>query len=83
VLRLVFALSAVFPDMFPGGFYKEPAFMHGVPANKSHSNQWRKVMPSGDKSSYTDEQKRQAEHVEEGYENRGVGQQVAGALGLL
>ena len=29
-------------------------------------------MPRGDKSSYTDKQKRQAEHVEEGYENRGV-----------
>ena len=29
-------------------------------------------MPRGDKSSYTDKQKRQAEHVEEGYEDRGV-----------
>ena len=29
-------------------------------------------MPRGDKSSYTDKQKRQAEHVEEGYEKRGV-----------
>jgi hypothetical protein len=29
-------------------------------------------MPRGDKSSYTDKQKRQAEHIEEGYENRGV-----------
>lgn len=26
-------------------------------------------MPRGDKSSYTDKQKRQAEHIEEGYEN--------------
>jgi plasmid stabilization system protein ParE len=26
----------------------------------------------GDKSSYTDKQKRQAEHIEEGYEHRGV-----------
>jgi len=31
-------------------------------------------MPRGDKSSYTDKQKRQAEHIEEGYEKRGVGQ---------
>ena len=29
-------------------------------------------MPRGDKSSYTDKQKRQAEHIEEGYEWRGV-----------
>jgi len=29
-------------------------------------------MPRGDKSSYTDKQKRQAEHIEKGYENRGT-----------
>src|ERR1700760_682661 len=29
-------------------------------------------MPRGDKSSYTNKQKRQAEHIEEGYEHRGV-----------
>lgn len=29
-------------------------------------------MPSGDKSSYTDKQKRQADHIEQGYEERGV-----------
>ena len=29
-------------------------------------------MPQGDKSSYTDKQKRQAEHIEESYEKRGV-----------
>ncbi len=29
-------------------------------------------MPQGDKSSYTDKQKRQAEHIEAGYEERGV-----------
>lgn len=29
-------------------------------------------MPRGDKSSYTGKQKRQAEHIEEGYEQRGV-----------
>jgi plasmid stabilization system protein ParE len=34
-------------------------------------------MPRGDKSSYTDKQKRQAEHIEEGYEKRGVGQKEA------
>jgi plasmid stabilization system protein ParE len=29
-------------------------------------------MPRGDKSKYTDKQKRQAEHIEKGYEKRGV-----------
>ncbi|PPC88668.1 MAG: plasmid stabilization protein [Methylocystis sp.] len=29
-------------------------------------------MPQGDKSAYTDKQKRKAEHIEEGYEKRGV-----------
>ena len=29
-------------------------------------------MPRGDKSSYTNKQKRQAQHIEEGYEQRGV-----------
>ncbi len=30
-------------------------------------------MPRGDKSSYTGKQKRQAEHIEKGYEDRGLG----------
>ncbi len=34
-------------------------------------------MPRGDKSKYTDKQKRQAEHIEEGYESRGVEEQEA------
>lgn len=34
-------------------------------------------MPRGDKSSYTDKQKRQAEHIEEGYEHRGVSEEEA------
>mgnify|MGYP001550825604 CR=1 FL=1 len=29
-------------------------------------------MPRGDKSSYTAKQKRKAEHIEEGYEDRGI-----------
>ncbi len=29
-------------------------------------------MPRGDKSSYTDKQKREAQHIEEGYEKRGT-----------
>ena len=31
-------------------------------------------MPRGDKSKYSSKQKRQAEHIEEGYEKRGVGE---------
>ncbi len=34
-------------------------------------------MPQGDKSSYTDKQKRQAEHIEEGYEKRGTSHKEA------
>ena len=34
-------------------------------------------MPQGDKSSYTDKQKRKAEHIEQGYEHRGVGEKEA------
>jgi hypothetical protein len=34
-------------------------------------------MPRGDKDSYTDKQKRQAEHIEEGYEKRGTSKKEA------
>ena len=34
-------------------------------------------MSQGDKSSYTDKQKRQAEHIEESYEKRGVPEKEA------
>ena len=34
-------------------------------------------MPRGDKSSYSSKQKRQAEHIEEGYEKRGVSSKEA------
>ena len=34
-------------------------------------------MPRGDKSSYSGKQKRQAEHIEEGYEKRGVSKKEA------
>lgn len=34
-------------------------------------------MARGDKSKYTDKQKRQAEHIEEGYEKRGVSKDEA------
>src|SRR4051794_11552533 len=34
-------------------------------------------MPRGDKSRYTDKQKRQAEHIEKGYEERGTPEKEA------
>ena len=34
-------------------------------------------MPRGDKSAYTDKQKRKAEHIEDSYESRGVGHEEA------
>lgn len=34
-------------------------------------------MPQGDKSAYTDKQKRKAEHIEEGYEKKGVSKKEA------
>ena len=36
-------------------------------------------MPQGDKSAYTDKQKRKAEHIERGYEDRGVPRKEAEA----
>jgi plasmid stabilization system protein ParE len=36
-------------------------------------------MSQGDKSKYTDKQKRQAEHIEEGYEKKGVPEEEAEA----
>ena len=34
-------------------------------------------MPQGDKSAYTDKQKREAAHIEHAYEERGVGHEEA------
>lgn len=34
-------------------------------------------MPRGSKEAYTDKQKRQAEHIEEGYEKKGVSSKEA------
>ena len=36
-------------------------------------------MPIGDKSAYTDKQKRKAEHIEEGYEKQGLSPKAAAA----
>jgi hypothetical protein len=37
------------------------------------------IMPGGDKTSYTAKQKRQAAHIEKGYEKRGVSKKTAEA----
>ena len=42
-------------------------------------NQKKTTMPQGDKSSYTDKQKRQAEHIEAGYEKKGLSTKTAEA----
>jgi plasmid stabilization system protein ParE len=34
-------------------------------------------MPQGDKTSYTDKQKRQARHIEKGYEEKGLSEKEA------
>lgn len=34
-------------------------------------------MPQGDKSAYTDKQKREAAHIEKGYEDKGVSEKEA------
>ena len=36
-------------------------------------------MPQGDKSSYTDKQKREAKHIEAGYEKKGLSMKTAEA----
>jgi plasmid stabilization system protein ParE len=35
------------------------------------------AMPRGEKSAYTDKQKRKAEHIEESYESRGLSEKEA------
>ena len=41
------------------------------------SNREEPIMPQGDKGKYTDKQKRKAEHIEEGYVERGVSRDEA------
>lgn len=38
-------------------------------------------MPRGDKSKYTDKQKRKAEHIAEGYEDKGYSEERAKSIG--
>jgi plasmid stabilization system protein ParE len=53
----------------------EPAHAHHVDVCSHRVEEV--VMPRGDKSKYTDRQKRKAEHIEEGYEKRGVSRKEA------
>jgi hypothetical protein len=59
----------------------DPAFdLRGrTPVFSLHSATGETAMPRGDKSSYTDKQKRQAQHIEESYESRGVPEKEAEA----
>jgi hypothetical protein len=43
----------------------------------SHREKEAELVPRGDKSAYTDKQKRKAEHIEESYEERGVSSKEA------
>ena len=45
----------------------------------SGTNEWRIIMAQGSKKKYTGKQKRKAEHIEEGYEKRGVKKKRSGA----
>jgi plasmid stabilization system protein ParE len=49
----------------------------GRVARSSSPTDWGKAVPRGDKSKYTDKQKRQAEHIAEGYEDGGVPEKEA------
>jgi len=44
---------------------------------KSPLPKGERIRPRGDKSSYSSKQKRQAEHIEEGYEKRGTSKKEA------
>lgn len=54
---------------------------HTTAAQRFPVTYWKPLthMPRGSKSSYTSKQKRQAEHIEEGYEKRGVKKKTAEA----
>lgn len=52
-------------------------FNFDAPTRRKRNRLEETTMPRGDKSSYTDKQKRMAEHIEEGYEHRGIGAKEA------
>src|SRR5450432_2072297 len=60
---------------FPYTANVRPAAWHGDCS--SRFNKKELLMPSGSKSSYSNKQKRQAEHIEKGYEKRGTSKKEA------
>jgi plasmid stabilization system protein ParE len=46
--------------------------LHPSCSNSTEFNGREEIMPRGDKSKYSDKQKRKAEHIEDGYTKRGV-----------
>jgi hypothetical protein len=52
--------------------YEKKARRHGELSPRRPGRKKERRMPQGDKSSYTDKQKRQAEHIEAGYEKKGL-----------
>jgi hypothetical protein len=69
--------SVRFPDRRTGplGFSSER--WSDLPVQKEIEAQMEIPMPRGDNSSYTDKQKRMAEHIEEGYKKRAVSENEA------
>jgi plasmid stabilization system protein ParE len=67
------ARSRAFLNQLPG----RPERCGDLPVQKELDAQMEVLMPRGDKSSYTGKQKRMAEHIEEGYETRGVSEDEA------
>src|ERR1035441_4282526 len=51
---------------------RKKAKRHGEPSPRRPGRKKERRMPQGDKSSYTDKQKRQAAHIEAGYEKKGL-----------
>ena len=73
-LRLI---SIVEPSIARDGTQRAEPRSGGSVGISVESRSKESVMPRGDKSSYTGKQKRKAEHIEEGYEKRGVSRKEA------
>jgi uncharacterized protein YecE (DUF72 family) len=69
-------LAALVTSSGAAGSSSEPR-PHPSVGFSGESSAKERVMPRGDKSSYTSKQKRKAEHIEEGYEDRGVSHKEA------
>jgi hypothetical protein len=66
--------------VFPGtghSRWEEPSLYPAVHDVRRSGKPKEAEVPRGDKSSYTSKQKRMAEHIEEGYERRGVSNKEA------